>query len=82
MRENYDREGPAFPTDVSGTRVRVCAVEQRYFDSNEHLGDFCSASRREQSRSLVKFYQLNHLTDRLYCCIIRVTVLFPYNVVN
>jgi len=74
VRENRDREGPAFPTNVSGTRVRVCAVEQRYSDNNEHLGDFCSASRREQSRSLVKFIQLNHLTDRLYCCIICVTV--------
>lgn len=59
-----------FERTLSGTRVRVCAVEQRYSDSNEHLGDFCGASRREKSRSLVKFFQLNHLTDRLYCCII------------
>jgi hypothetical protein len=49
-------KAPAFPTDVSGTHIRVCAVEQRYFDSKERLGDVCSSSRREQSRSLVKFF--------------------------
>lgn len=55
FRENHYREGPAFSTDVNGTHVRVCAVEKRYSDSNARLGDVCSVSRREQSRSLVKF---------------------------
>ena len=55
-REDHDREAAAFSAGVSGTHVRVCAVKQRYSDSNERLGDVCSASRREQSRSLVKFF--------------------------
>jgi hypothetical protein len=51
FRENHYREDSAFPTGVSGTRLRVCAVEQRYSDCNERLGDVCSASLRKQYRS-------------------------------
>ena len=60
------QEAPAFPTNISGTHVRVRAVEQRYSDSNERLGDICNASRCKQSRSLITFFYLNH--QWLSCC--------------